>query len=324
MSGGSVPYHLRTNKAIERKIFFDLLRSLSLSRDLKEYKYFSLGGPMLADHQVLHHELGLTKLFSIERDSSVITRQEFNKPFKCIDCLESSTHDFISNFSEEDPVIIWLDYTDTKWGAQLTECQNLLSNLKEYDLFKVTFNANPDALKGDSVKNPLEIFRERANCSQLSGNLSLNDVAMMEKLSLTLSEMFDRVTQDAFAGDDLIFKPLMQFRYIDNRHQMLTITGIVLSDNDSANSLEKLLRESYLTEWPYFSCDWGNIQEINVPDITMKERSEINKHLPLETENFDLDSLPFKLDRNDRKAKVKINNYLKYYRFIPNFQRVIG
>ncbi|MDN3700490.1 hypothetical protein QWY96_05565 [Vibrio artabrorum] len=118
MSGGSIPYHLRTNKAIERRIFFDLLGNLALGRDLKNYKYISLGGPMLADHQALHHELGLTKLVSIERDSAVLTRQDFNKPYSCIECWEGSTSDYINNFNEDDPVIIWLDYTDTKWGRR--------------------------------------------------------------------------------------------------------------------------------------------------------------------------------------------------------------
>ncbi|ADZ93265.1 O-methyltransferase [Marinomonas mediterranea] len=323
MSGGSVPYHLRTNKAIERRIFFDLLGNLALGRDLKNYKYISLGGPMLADHQALHHELGLTKLVSIERDSAVLTRQDFNKPYSCIECWEGATSDYINNFNEDDPVIVWLDYTDTKWGAQINDCVALIENLKEYDIFKVTFNANPDSLKENPSGNELQTFQSKANCTQLSANLTANDVIGMDRFALTISEMFKRATEDALGLDGLEYVPLTQFRYIDNRHQMLTITGIILPEEDDI-SLSKLLIDSHLESWPYMAQSWEKVQEINVPDITQKERAEINRYLPCQGQDFDLDVLPFKLDRNARKAKAKIENYIKYYRFIPNFQRVIG
>ncbi|EJK2994373.1 TPA: O-methyltransferase [Vibrio vulnificus] len=322
MSGGSIPYHLRTNKAIERRIFFDLLGNLALGRDLKNYKYISLGGPMLADHQALHHELGLTKLVSIERDSAVLTRQDFNKPYSCIECWEGSTSDYIHNFNEDDPVIIWLDYTDTRWGSQINDCVSLIENLKEYDIFKVTFNANPDCLKGNSSVSPLEVFQNKANCSQLSANLTPNDVSGMDRFALTISEMFMRATEDALGLEELVYVPLTQFRYIDNRHQMLTVTGIILPEEHEM-SLCSLLHDSHLTNWPYIAKSWADIQEINVPDITLKERAEINRHLPCREGEFDLDALPFKLDRNAQKAKEKIDNYIKYYRFIPNFQRVV-
>ncbi|ELA7626111.1 hypothetical protein Q7142_004412 [Vibrio parahaemolyticus] len=323
MSGGSVPYHLRTNKAIERRIFFDLLGNLALGRDLKNYKYISLGGPMLADHQALHHELGLTKLVSIERDSAVLTRQDFNKPYSCIECWEGSTSDYINNFNEDDPVIIWLDYTDTKWGAQINDCVSLIENLKVYDIFKVTFNANPDSLKGNSAVTPLEAFQTKANCSQLSANLTANDVKGMDRFALTISEMFMRATEDALGLEELVYVPLTQFRYIDNRHQMLTVTGIILPE-DHENALCSLLNDSHLANWSYMAESWKHIQEINVPDITLKERAEINRHLPCQEGEFDLETLPFKLDKNARKAKEKIDNYIKYYRFIPNFQRVVS
>lgn len=324
--GGSIPYHLRTNKAIERRIFFDLLGNLTLGRDLKNYKYISLGGPMLADHQALHHELGLTKLVSIERDSSVLTRQQFNKPYSCIDCWEGSTSDYIHNFNEVDPVIFWLDYTDTKWGSQITDCVSLVSNLKEYDIFKVTFNANPDSLRNNVTIDPTEAlatFQTKANCTQLSANLTVNDISGMDRFAATISKMFKRATEDALGIDELAFIPLTQFRYIDNRHQMLTITGIILPE-DGQDSLEELLKISHLDEWPYMSKSWDDIQEINVPDITVKERAEINKYLPCNADSFDLDILPFKLDSNAKRAQTKIENYIKYYRFIPNFQRVVG
>ncbi len=324
MSGSSLPYHLRTNKAIDRKIFFDLLSHLSplLPNRIQEYKYISMGGPMLEDHHVLHYDLGMTKLLSIERDIAALSRQNYNKPFGCISCIQSSSRDFINNYSEEDPIIIWLDYTDTKWSSQFAECSALLNNLKEYDLFKVSFNANPDMLSHDSAKSPLTIFKEKANHPLLCENLTENDVKTMPNMAKTILEIFESITQSTLGDDGLIFYPLLQFRYIDNRHQMLTITGIVIpEDNDFPKNL---FENSKLAQWPYLHTKWGDIQEINVPVLTQKEKHAINQFLPFEQEELSLDSLPFTFDRNNIKAKKMIENYVKYYRYIPNFQKVFA
>lgn len=168
MSGSSLPYHLRTNKAIDRRIFFDLLANISpiLPRKIQQYKYISMGGPMLEDHHLLHHELGMSKLESIEKDAAALSRQNFNKPFGCISCLHKDTGGFIRDYNESEPVIIWLDYTAPKWSSQFIECADLLKNLNAFDILKVTFNANPYVLKKEN-KSSSQVFKEKANSNLL-------------------------------------------------------------------------------------------------------------------------------------------------------------
>ena len=323
MSGCSLPYHLRTNKAIDRKIFFDILGHLSsfLPNKIQKYKYFSMGGPMLEDHHLLHHELGMTKLYSIERDEAALSRQQYNKPFGCISCTGSSTREFINNFNENDPVIVWLDYTDTKWSAQFSECADLLNNFKEFDILKVTFNANPEVLKKGTEKSQLSVFKNKANHPLLSENLIENDVQTMRGFAKTILDVFKSISEDVLSGDGLFFYPLIQFRYIDNRHQMLTVAGMVLSEDDPFP--EKMLHNLQLIQWPYLYTKWGDIQEINVPDLTLKERQVLNQLLPMDPSDIQLDELPFKFHKNDERATKMVENYVKYYRYIPNFQRVV-
>lgn len=321
MSGSSLPYHLRTNKAIDRQIFFDLLNNLHMPSKLHLYKYISLGGPMLTDHQSLHYQLGLTKLESIERDEAAFSRQNFNKPFGCIDCIKTSIADYVLNFDEQEPVIVWLDYVDTKWSQQFNECYELLSKLKEFDVFKVTFNANPEMLTGNSEEERLAKFKEKASSSYLSDNLIVNDVIPMDRLAQTIVDTFNSLVDDAIdAASDLEFEPLTIFRYIDNRHQMLTITGVVLPRKEDSRT--DLIEKSHLTTWENLSSDWRDIHEINVPDLTFKERVVINQLLPADSNEELYGKLPFKLDKNDRKGLKAIANYIKYYRYMPHFQKL--
>lgn len=335
MNGSSLPYHLRTNKAIDRKIFFDLLGHLSsvLPQKIQEYKYVSLGGPMLEDHHILHHELGMTKLYSIEKDSAALSRQAYNKPFACIECIEGTTKDYIQDFDEAEPVIIWLDFTKPSWGAQFTECSDLLDKLKVYDVLKVTFNANPDVLNNDSAKTELQIFKDKANHPMVSENITENDVKTMPNLASTISTTFKAIAERSLSVQNLVLFPLLQFRYVDDRHQMLTITGIVLNEEDEEQEqeqgqeshsifAEKLSSHLSVVNWPYLNSDWDIVEEINVPDLTVRERYELDRRLPISDGPVHLGDLPFRLDRNDVKSQKMLDNYIKYYRYIPRFLRV--
>lgn len=312
-NGSSLPYHLRTNKAIDRRIFFEALMVLCLDKNIREYNYVSLGGPMLEDHKILHQDYGFNKLFSLEKNKETLERQEFNKPFNCIECKHESVHEFVVGFNpkQDESSIIWFDFTDSDWNSQFNDCETLLANLKEFDVFKVTFNANPEVLKTSTCsKDIVESFKSKSYEKVLSENLNENHLNTMPKLAQTLSSMFHDLCQESLSNEGLEFVPIVQFRYIDNRHHMYTIAGIVLKIGEHPEFID-LSRDNLSS---LLSCDWDTIHEINVPDLTIKERIELNKHLPLDSfpESF---LFPIKIS-----AKLA-EQYRKYYRFIPNFQR---
>ncbi|WP_337841867.1 O-methyltransferase [Rheinheimera sp.] len=317
----NVPYHLRTNKSIDRQIFFEILSLLKVPSKIQDYKYVSLGGPMLEDHHLLHSSLGISNLESLERDKSVFSRQQFNKNFKCISCVNTSINDYINAFERNSPTIFWLDYTDTKWGSQFRALHLLLGKLDAYDICKFTINANPDVLSGDANgSSKVDVFKKKADCRFLNENLIENDVSTMDRFAKTLTDMIQTAVESALkTSEELIFKPLCIFRYIDNRHQMLSITGIILREDTETTSL---LERSHLDVKDHICKSWQDIHEINVPDLTLREKYEINRNLPGTQVDEIIDLLPFEIDKSPTKVRAALSNYIKYYRYMPNFQRV--
>ena len=212
MSGTSIPYHLRTNKAIDRDIFFELLGRLKLPETIQNYNYISLGGPMLEDLRLLHQRMNMNKLTSLEKDSAVLTRQEFNKPYSCISCKKSSTNEYINQLNPSSPSIIWLDYTKTNWSTQFQECHTLLSKLNVFDVIKISLNANPDSLDGKEATDKLQSFHKKADGPYTSNNIIENDVILMDKLALTLAGIIETVSQSALdLNEGLTLKLLTLF-----------------------------------------------------------------------------------------------------------------
>lgn len=322
MNGGSVHYHLRTNKAIERDIFFELLLQLKLENSIKNYRYISLGGPTLEDFRLLHQKTGMTNLLSLEKDSATISRQYFNKPFSCIDCKKINTTEFILSYEANYPTVMWLDYVDTKWSAQFEDCYSILSKLNAYDILKVTFNANPGVLSDGTDEKKLATFIDKAGSNYTSLNLNINDIKTLPSFANTIASIFQTVCDAALtAVDELVFHPLTMFRYIDNKHQMLAITGIVLPEKHSMNN-QDLIDIPNLSEWPFLCDGFSDVHEIQVPDLSLKERNYLNALLPDRANTLLTNELPFKIFRNPNKNQKALENYIKYYRYIPNFQRL--
>lgn len=321
MSGGNLPYHLRTNKAVDRDIFFELLSRLKLPHPIQDYQYITLGGPMLEDLKQLHHRLGLENLKSLEKDDSVLSRQKYNKPFNCIECTKSSTEEFIQNFEPQAPCIIWLDYTAPSWRTQFEECHSLIGKLEPYDIIKITLNANPDSLGTErSAEEKLERFKQKAGGPYTCQNLTANDVSTMTGLPATLAGIIETVSQSALDMlEELTLKPLTLFRYIDST-QMLTLSCIVLPVDEGL--YEELLENSKLNNWPHLTKDWADIHEITVPSLTIKEQQAINQFLPLGNRTLNPGDLPFAVHANPTINKRLLDNYIKYYRYIPNFHRL--
>ena len=79
MSGGSVPYHLRQNKTVERGVFLDFLLRLSRATavNLRKYRYIGFAGPFAEDFKLVHAHLGISRFTSIEEDEDVVKRQKW-------------------------------------------------------------------------------------------------------------------------------------------------------------------------------------------------------------------------------------------------------
>lgn len=328
MSGEYIPYHLRHNKSIDREVFLEGLNLLSKKINLATYTYIGFGGPMLEDFRIMHSRAALSKLISLEEQEHTHIRQKYNLPYNCIDCQLKSAHDFIVDYNFSTPSIIWLDYASAKRiQDDLNDIQALSSKISSFDILKVTFPINPASYyqrkNGEGLDDYNQNFTNAVR-SMLSKkyldydleiqNTELSNTKITQLLIKIITNAFKIATERGLTDrrDDMRYYPISINRYNDGVHTMLTISGFFAKTEEYA----EFLSTSNLTDWKFFSSDWDDVQEIAIPTLTIKEKLNLDSKLP------DKESYQAVADEFSMSAKDK-DNYFKYYRLYPNFQRVI-
>lgn len=339
MSGAGIPYHLRPNKAVDRNAFIECLQHISSICDIKKYRYVSLGGPFLEDLKLIHTQLGINDLVSLEQADHVFKRQNFNMPLNCIECLHKNSGEYIdeNDFSNVN-YIIWLDYASSKERPQqLTEIATLLGRLKEFDILKITMNANPDTFGSvESISEDtsqvrrtptaiekstkrLNTLRSQINKSFIPSDLD-NDALTKHKIPITFSRIIQKVANESLKDSLLYAQPITAFHYTDSSHQMFTITLILLSKKDDNKQREIINR---IDQWGIGTTQWAESQEINMPELTAKERLCLDSFLPHSSPDEIIKKLPFSFAENQNEELSKIKCYKRYYRLFPHFSRVL-
>lgn len=330
MSGASIPYHLRPHKAVDRRIFIDLLGRLERWRPLTDYVYLSMGAYPLEDHKLIHRILGITRLVAFDKESSIVARQLFNKPIENCWCIERTSGQVVDKFDhvlEEcgfggpDGVIVWLDYTDPKkLGVQIREFQTLLDRLSAGDVVRVTVNAHPHELIDKPVGKLTSAEQKRAGQFEaLQGRIKEFLPSWATADHMTADEL-PRVIAESFAAAALkalpvsgafTFRPLSLVRYADGV-QMLSITGVIAKRSDEGDMLARLGMET----WPFASDTWSMIHKLVVPDLTTRERLYLEREVINKTAAEIVASLGFD-EASGIAVSDFIDTYKKYYRFYP-------
>lgn len=332
MNGAAVPYHLRPNKFIDRQIFVETLGRIAAYTDLSKYSYVSMGGKYLEDFKVIHSNFGIVKMFSIEKDRAAAQRQEFNKPFDFIECRKMSSGDLVANFErfqhdlKTENSVTWLDYTSSDRGEQLREFQALVAKLNVGDVVKITINAAMSSFVEPTRNESRGTYKKKllAATQESLGDYFISKLAKLAKMTSSgISEiLFEAIKKAANQG---IFqgsggpkvKPLVLTRYRDGQ-QMVTASLIVIGRSDAA----LFTRKSRINKWPLHSRSWVDIKEISVPDLSIKEKLEIDKGLFVGDLEDCHRKLPFRLDKSEGKSLNSYKSYFDHYRRYPTFLRV--
>lgn len=319
-TGGSIPYHLRQNKAIERNLFVDLLNRVGRYQNISESTYIGFGGPFLEDFKHLHASLRIGNMISLEIDEDVFKRQLFNQPISCIDLNHQSSADFITNYDFNDPVVVWLDYATPEIGEQLIELQRLVEKLGPGDIFKITLNAHPQTLGGKPGPNlheqrAEEAFRRLGDYGP--AQVTEDDVKPKNYPKLLLDAILSSAKKGIRGGPGYIVQPLASFVYSDGM-QMLTFTGIVLNATDK----EKFIESTRLNHWKFSDLTGEKQSLISVPAFSIKERLHVESMLPEKSAATILDSLGFFIGEKDSATQL-MENFVQFYRVYPWYSRII-
>lgn len=332
MSASDIPYHLRTQKNVDRRLFLNLLNRFERYRSLDRYAYISMGAYPLEDHKLLHRQIGITRLIAFDADNSIVDRQKFNRPASTCHCVCKKSGNVIdeldSVLTEADAadcsgIIFWLDYTaPKKIGEQFREFQTLLQKLTDGDIVRITVNSHPPTLgearqadgsimvKSDLHKKRLENLKSRIG-DFLTNDVSADDMTS-ESLPIVLARALGQAAVRALPpSGGLGFFPLSIVRYADGQ-QMLSATGVLCA----RDTISDLWNQIEVLAWPFGSRNWRDVHELRVKDLTLRERLVLDHAISSDSYNEIREKLGFSLGDN-AEFESFLENYKDFYRFYP-------
>ena len=314
-----VNYAIRPNKAVERRIVFEILDSLKPVLDWPEYFYIGLGAPWFVDFVIAHKVLSISNMVSIENDSTLASRAEFNKPYACVTVEAGDSSSVLETLDlDTRPVLAWLDYDTGPDGPVLEDLSTLCSQVPTGSVLIVTVNAHRDRLPThDEQGQRHECFADRLRA--WAGDLVPLEVPLTAEqksgyppflASVLISHMHRQVRVSGREDESLL--PLFNIGYADNA-PMITIGGVIAA-RPQRDGIESVLR----------SCDRdGFLDEerhlvVRVPPLTLKEKAGLDQLLPRESlpSPEEVEKIGFKLKPSQIEA------YCRFYRYYPTFVEV--
>ncbi len=327
------PYHLRTNKAVDRLFLVNILRAFGAGKDFSNFTYYSLAGPFLEDLRVMDHFIPEMKLVSLESNSQTWERQKFNQFCSRLELKNCTLSDFFTHDYSASPYdVFWLDFTDLKF-ERFNEFQRVLRSVLPNSVVRITLRAEPE-VNIDSLEDRLpekEYFGLRKELEQsfenefdlvLSPQIDLSNA--FEKTTVFASlvqEMIKTAASQALdnPGSEVDFLPVQCTRYNDNT-QMVSVTGIVCTRADIQAIRIKL------EAIPFTNFGWEECHKINVPALTVKERLHLEKHLPIPTGqnagDILFEALGYMIDNGAKRSKLQLTHYAECHREYPKFVQI--
>ena len=323
-AGGSIPYHLRQNKAIERNLFIDLLARTGRYFNISDFQYIGFGGPFLEDFKHLHSSLRISNMISLEMDGNVFSRQKFNKPSSCIALRKESSSDFLNSFDFDaaDNLIVWFDYATPQISEQLAELQQLVEKLSHGDIFKITVNATPVSLGHADAK--AEMLSRRAETARIRlgeyapAQITPNDVNTKNYPTLLLKALINAAKHGLAGDSSLVLEPLASFAYTDGQ-QMLTLCCVLLNTEER----DQFFDRTRLRSWPFYNDCTQAPKSISVPVLSLKERVHVESMLPGATADEIFEDLNYYVGKDDQSARDEMSNFISFYRMYPWYSRVV-
>jgi len=321
MSTGSyLPYHLRTNKAVERFLLLELLVRLDKHISLAKHKYIGVGGPFLEDFKLMHAYFPEIGMVSLEYNRNVVRRQLFNKPNARIQITYESTTEYIAKYSEGQ-IILWLDFLGTNILDQIHEFQAILNKVERNSIIKITLNASPSSL-GKPKENPdnqkdLQQYRYdklRNELTELFPASATPDDIITRKYPAFLLRVIRNAVFQVKHNADYKVQPLTAYSYHDGQ-PMLTFTCLVSDDE----TIKKVRLEKSIKDWKFTNLFWRKPHVIDMPDLSVRERMYLEQQLPC----CGKAKLPFRIDDSISESNEKLKQYSELYLYYPMFSKIV-
>lgn len=331
MSSSKSLVSVRPIDPIELTIFSDLLSRVSRFHSLARFAYGGMSGFALDDLKKLSRELGLKRLLAFDEELEVFKRQQFNKPTASCRVRLETLNEFASTwqdiFLEEgiedaESYILWVRRDPSEEiGQGVRYFQQLVSALPDYGIARVTLLVDFDKwagpmFTGDGTRRTLA-EREKDVSAKLKEHVSefikVGSVAErtdLDHLCKSLAAAYGNGAGMAIGSTSgRTFEPLSVVRYGVGLVEV-TITGMVVPVSETA-ALRGQINEG---EWPFASASWEEVRHVRLPDVTLRERLEIeaaegDSVRALNRLGFDLDAAT--------GEKGLFDSFSKHHRYLP-------
>jgi hypothetical protein len=301
-----IDYSLRPAKHVERRMLVDALRRLTPFGAVESYRYIGFGAVYFRDFILMHRELGITEMLSIERDTFQKERYEFNRPFACVRQQFAEASAVLPTLDWGLKTILWLDYEGQLDSSNLSDIGFFCANAPPGSVLIVTVNVQADHPKA----KPLDALQERVKPENVPADIDAKSLTGWGLATVSRRIVVNKIreTLDARNGGrpDLArfdFKQLFNFHYEDDA-RMLTVGGLLYERGQqhilSSCSFEQL-RFVRTAEEPY---------RIDVPKLTYKELRFVDAQLPAaDIRSVERRGIPME----------ELQRYESLYRYFPAF-----
>jgi len=306
-------YNFRPAKAIERKIFLDVLKEIYGVSPGLDCKYIGFGSVFFADFKMIHKELNINTMINIESNEDDKKRFEFNRPFKCIDLKWGLSTDVLPTLDWRGRSIIWMDYDDKLQISMFDDLDLIFTNSAPGSFYFFTCNSSLSKYENKETK----IYEPDRFINDFDGyaspNLKPEDLIGANSPSLIrdmLIKRISRVLDDRNAlkekSERIGFSQVLNIKYRDGA-AMYSFGGYI----DTEENLVRLAKTN-LKKLPFVRNNREMI-DLRSPVITNQEIDLMNSYLPHSEKSFmTLKKLSF--IPNDEKMK-----YFNTYRHYPYY-----
>jgi len=294
----------------------DAIRLVTRPRELNKYTYYSLGGPTLEDFRLIYEFYPEVKMVCIERNEQTYRRQKFHLPCRSrrLKLVNTAFSSFLTHYEARDErSIFWLDYTDLEF-SNFDDFMELLGKVGSNSIVKITLRSNPVDYKQEKQA---EEFKKKFSAMLPGASEPLP--SRLDGFATLVQKMLQIASQTALSSAmPLMFLPISSFYYID-AVGIFTLTGIVCNRVDEV-SIRKVFKK-----WQFANLEWDPPKEINVPDLSTKERLHLQRHLPHAGNAGKAlrRALGYLIDENKGRTEDQLQQYANFHRYFPYFIKAI-
>ncbi len=328
-------YLLRANKAIERKLVFDVIMLAKNALAISDFWYLGFGSMWFGDFKIAHRLLNIDDMISIEREDHA-DRADFNKPFSTISVVPGDCNEILKSSISQNlwsrPVVAWLDYDGRLDDSVVNDIEVVVGKAQRNSIFLITVNGG----RGTYRPRPQSVApgMPTTGLGVVAGFLGQSSIPKEEISKLLSSHPEDILEKDfpRFLGQSILnhiwhktsslsredqdgligFQPLFLMHHRDGA-DMVTVGGAIISESDRDRWQSLLKKHDAL-------CDENADVKYCVMDlvpVTLKEKIVLDRQLP--DSRGDAEYVESIKQAGVRLPAGEVEKYRKFYRQFPVF-----